>query len=433
MKSDTSADFAVEDLSLGGLGRRAMDLCENDMPGLLALREEYADAKPLKGARIAGCLHLTVQTAVLIETLIALGASVRWSSSNVFSTQDEAAAALAACGVPVFAWKGMHERDYWRCIERTLEGPGNWRPNMILDDGGELAWYLHHERSDLLADVRGISEETTAGVRRLWQLHRSGALQVPAISVNDSVTKCKFDNIYGCRESLLDGIRRATDLMIAGKTVVVAGYGDVGKGCAAALRGVGAQVLVTEVDPICALQASMEGYCVTTMEEAAPRAHLFVTATGNVDVITLEHMRAMKDFAVVCNIGHSDTEIQVDALRTFRWRAVKPQVDEILFPDGKRLILLAEGRLANLGCATGHPGFVMSTSFSNQVLAQMELWTKAERYSVGVHCLPMELDEKVARLHLRKIGAQLTQLTGRQAKYMGVAVHGPFKSPGYRY
>jgi adenosylhomocysteinase len=405
------------------------------MPGLMALRREFGTAQPLKGARIVGCLHMTIQTAVLIETLVALGASVRWSSCNIFSTQDHAAAAIAARGIPVFAWKGETEEEYEWCIEQTLRGPdGGWTPNLVLDDGGDATQILHQRYPDLLAEVRGLSEETTTGVHRLYEMMKAGTLKVPAINVNDSVTKSKFDNLYGCRESLVDGIKRATDVMLAGKVAVVCGYGDVGKGSAASLRGQGARVLVTEIDPICALQAAMEGYQVVTMEEAAPLGDIFVTATGNIDVITLDHMRRMKDRAIVCNIGHFDSEIQIAALRNYRWEEVKPQVDEVVFPDGKRLLVLAKGRLVNLGCATGHPSFVMSASFTNQVLAQIELFTHPERYEKGkVYVLPKHLDEKVAALHLEKLGVRLTALSEAQAQYLGIRQSGPYKPEHYRY
>jgi adenosylhomocysteinase len=399
----------------------------------MALRERYGREKPLQGARIAGCLHMTIQTAVLIETLTALGATVRWSSCNIFSTQDHAAAAVAAAGTPVFAWKGMTEEAFWWAIDQTLAGPGGWEINMVLDDGGDLTQVLHDKRPDLLKQVRGISEETTTGVKRLYQMAKDGSLACPAINVNDSVTKSKFDNKYGCRESLVDAIRRATDVMMAGKVAVVAGYGDVGKGSADSLRNAGARVMVTEIDPICALQAAMDGYQVVTMEDAAPLGDIFVTATGNTDIITLDHMRAMKDKAIVCNIGHFDTEIQVESLRNYRWINVKPQVDLIEFPDKKQLILLAEGRLVNLGCATGHPSFVMSASFTNQVLAQIELWQRAEQYERKVYTLPKHLDEEVARLHLEKVGAKLSKLTEKQARYIGVTREGPFKPEAYRY
>ena len=427
-------DYKVRDISLAGWGRKEISLAEDEMPGLMALREEYGASKPLAGARIAGCLHMTIQTAVLIETLLALGATVRWSSCNIFSTQDHAAAAAAAAGVPVFAWKGMDEQEFWDCIEATVRGPDGWTPNMILDDGGDLTKLMHDKYPDMLKDVRGISEETTTGVHRLWEMARDGRLLVPAINVNDSVTKSKFDNLYGCRESLVDAIRRGTDTMLAGKVAVVAGFGDVGKGSAASLRNGGCRVLVTEIDPICALQAAMEGYEVVTMENAAPRGDIFVTATGNVDVITLDHMRAMKNRAIVCNIGHFDSEIQIEALRNFRWENVKPQVDEVVFPDNKRLIVLSEGRLVNLGNATGHPSFVMSASFTNQVLAQIELWNApAGTYERQVYTLPKRLDEKVASLHLAKVGAELTKLTPKQAEYIGAPASGPFKHDLYRY
>ncbi|SOD99029.1 adenosylhomocysteinase [Caenispirillum bisanense] len=426
-------DFKVKDISLADWGRKEIAIAETEMPGLMALREEYGAAQPLKGARIAGCLHMTIQTAVLIETLTALGAEVRWSSCNIFSTQDQAAAAIAAAEIPVFAWKGMSEEEFWWCIEATIEGPNGWRPNMILDDGGDLTQIMHDKYPELLADVRGISEETTTGVHRLYEMAKKGTLKVPAINVNDSVTKSKFDNLYGCRESLVDGIKRATDVMLAGKVAVVCGYGDVGKGSAESLRSQGARVLVTEIDPICALQAAMEGYQVTTMEDAAAAGDIFVTTTGNKDVITLDHMREMKDRAIVCNIGHFDSEIQISALRNYKWHNVKPQVDEVEFPDGKRLIVLAEGRLVNLGCATGHPSFVMSASFTNQVLAQIELWNHADKYDRQVYVLPKALDEKVAMLHLAKLGVKLTTLSKDQADYIGVPVQGPFKPDHYRY
>jgi adenosylhomocysteinase len=400
----------------------------------MAIREEFGQSKPLKGARIAGCLHMTIQTAVLIETLTALGATVRWSSCNIFSTQDHAAAAVAAAGTPVFAWKGLDEEEFWWCIEQTVRGPTGWTPNMILDDGGDLTLLMHQKYPEMLADVRGISEETTTGVHRLWDMARAGTLLTPAINVNDSVTKSKFDNLYGCRESLVDGIRRGTDVMMAGKVAVVNGFGDVGKGSSASLRNAGCRVMVTEVDPICALQAAMEGYQVVTMDDAASLGDIFVTATGNVDVITLDHMRAMKHRAIVCNIGHFDSEIQIEALRNYKWENVKPQVDEVVFPDGKRLIVLSEGRLVNLGNATGHPSFVMSASFSNQVLAQIELFTApAGKYERTVYTLPKHLDEKVAALHLAKVGAKLTTLSPKQAEYLGIAAHGPFKHELYRY
>jgi adenosylhomocysteinase len=426
-------DYKVADISLADWGRKEIAIAETEMPGLMALREEFGKGQPLKGARIAGCLHMTIQTAVLIETLTALGAEVRWSSCNIFSTQDQAAAAIAATGVPVFAWKGMNDEEFWWCIDRTIEGPNGWTPNMILDDGGDLTAVMHERFPALLKDVKGLSEETTTGVHRLYEMSRKGTLKVPAINVNDSVTKSKFDNLYGCRESLVDGIRRATDVMLAGKVAVVAGYGDVGKGSAASLRSGGARVLVTEIDPICALQAAMEGYEVVTMDAAATRGDIFVTTTGNIDVITVDHMRQMKDRAIVCNIGHFDSEIQINGLRNFKWHNVKPQVDEVEFPDGKRIIVLAEGRLVNLGCGTGHPSFVMSASFTNQVLAQIELWNNDDQYEVKVYTLPKHLDEKVAALHLGKLGVQLTALSKEQAEYIGVPVTGPFKPDYYRY
>ncbi|HVB17194.1 MAG TPA: adenosylhomocysteinase [Stellaceae bacterium] len=426
-------DYKVADIGLADWGFREMAIAETEMPGLMALREEFGAAQPLKGARIVGCLHMTIQTAVLIETLIHLGASVRWSSCNIFSTQDHAASAIAARGIPVFAWKGESEEEYDWCIEQTLRGPGGWTPNMVLDDGGDATKIIHDRHPHLLPDLRGISEETTTGVNRLYDMVRDGTLKAPAFNVNDSVTKSKFDNLYGCRESLVDGIKRATDVMVAGKMALVNGFGNVGKGSAASLRSQGARVLVTEIDPICALQAAMEGYEVTTMDEAASKADIFVTATGNVDVITLDHMRQMKDRAIVCNIGHFDSEIQIDALRNYPWEEVKPQVDEVIFPDGKRLIVLAKGRLVNLGCATGHPSFVMSASFTNQVLAQIELWTNPGKYENKVYVLPKHLDEKVAQLHLEKLGAKLSQLTPVQAGYLGVPAAGPFKPEHYRY
>jgi adenosylhomocysteinase len=429
-----AAEYIVKDLSLADWGRKELNMAEDEMPGLMATRAEYGSSQPLKGARIAGCLHMTIQTGVLIETLTALGADVRWSSCNIFSTQDHAAAAIAAAGTPVFAWKGMNEEEFWWCIEQTLRGPDGWTPNMILDDGGDVTQIMHEKYPEMLKDVRGISEETTTGVHRLWEMAKAGKLLVPAINVNDSVTKSKFDNLYGCRESLVDAIRRGTDVMMAGKVAVVNGFGDVGKGSAASLRQAGCRVMVTEVDPICALQAAMEGYQVVTMEDAAPHADIFVTATGNVDVITIDHMRAMKHRAIVCNIGHFDSEIQVDALRNYTWDNVKPQVDEVVFPDGKRLILLSEGRLVNLGNATGHPSFVMSASFTNQVLAQLELWNApAGKYERQVYTLPKHLDEKVAALHLAKVGATLTKLSPKQAEYIGMPVNGPFKHDLYRY
>ena len=432
LKSVTQ-DYKVADFELASWGRKEIAIAETEMPGLMALRSKFANEKPLAGARIAGCLHMTIQTAVLIETLQELGAEVRWSSCNIFSTQDHAAAAIAATGTPVFAWKGETEEEYWWCIDQTIFGPDNWQPNMLLDDGGDLTLILHEKYPELMNDVRGLTEETTTGVHRLYEMMAQGTLLCPAFNVNDSVTKSKFDNLYGCRESLLDGIKRATDVMIAGKVAVVCGYGDVGKGCAQSLRGQGANVLVTEIDPICALQASMEGYRVVTMEEAAPTADIFVTATGNWHVITMDHMKAMKDQAIICNIGHFDGEIDVESLKKLDWENIKPQVDHIIFPDGKRLILLAEGRLVNLGCATGHPSFVMSNSFTNQVLAQIELWKNADKYETNVYVLPKFLDEEVAQLHLDKVGAKLTKLTEEQAKYIGVPVEGPYKPDYYRY
>ncbi|MDC0360426.1 adenosylhomocysteinase [Alphaproteobacteria bacterium] len=426
-------DYKVKDISLADWGRKEIAIAETEMPGLMALRQEFGEAQPLKGARVVGCLHMTIQTAVLIETLTALGAEVRWSSCNIFSTQDQAAAAMAVSGIPVFAWKGETEEEYLWCIDQTIEGPDGWRPNILLDDGGDLTVIVHEKYPELMADIRGVSEETTTGVHRLYDMAKAGKLMCPAINVNDSVTKSKFDNLYGCRESLVDGIKRATDVMLAGKVALVAGYGDVGKGSAESLRSQGARVLVTEVDPICALQALMAGYEVTTMEEAAPSADIFVTATGNKDIITIDHMREMKDRAIVCNIGHFDNEIHVDALRNMKWHNVKPQVDEVEFPDGKRIILLAEGRLVNLGCGTGHPSFVMSASFSNQVLAQIELWTNNASYENQVYVLPKHLDEKVAALHLERLGAKLTNLTADQAAYIGVTDDGPFKPDYYRY
>lgn len=429
----TAQDYKIADISLADWGRKEINIAETEMPGLMALREEYGAEQPLKGARIAGCLHMTIQTAVLIETLTALGAEVRWSSCNIFSTQDHAAAAMAAAGIPVFAWKGETEEEAIWCIHQTIKGPEGWTPNIILDDGGDLTQIMHDDYPELMADVKGISEETTTGVLRLYEMAKEGRLLVPAINVNDSVTKSKFDNLYGCRESLVDGVKRATDVMVAGKICVVAGYGDVGKGSAESLRSQGARVLVTEIDPICALQAAMEGYEVTTMEDAAAVGDIFVTTTGNVDIITIDHMRAMKDRAIVCNIGHFDSEIQIKALENYTWEEVKPQVDEVIFPDGKRLIVLAKGRLVNLGCATGHPSFVMSASFTNQVLAQIELWHNSDKYEKQVYVLPKKLDEKVAQLHLAKLGVKLTTLNEKQAKYINVPVEGPFKPEHYRY
>ena len=435
-QEDAKQDFKVADLSLAAWGRKEITMAEVEMPGLMSLREEFAKEQPLKGARIAGSLHMTIQTAVLIETLTALGAQVRWSSCNIFSTQDQAAAAIAATGVPVFAWKGETEEEYWWCAEQTLLWPDGKGPNMLLDDGGDITQVVHQKLKHLLPDIRGLSEETTTGVHRLYQMMEKGELKCPAFNVNDSVTKSKFDNLYGCRESLLDGIKRATDIMIAGKVAVVCGYGDVGKGCCQSFRGQGARVLVTEVDPICALQASMEGYEVVTMEEAAAIGDIFVTATGCKDIITRAHMDKMKDLAIVCNIGHFDSEIQVGSLFNdpkLTRDTVKPQVDQVRWPNGKRIVVLAEGRLVNLGCATGHPSFVMSTSFSNQVIAQIELFKNHKKYENKVYVLPKELDEKVARLHLKKLGVKLTQLTKDQADYLGISVNGPFKPEHYRY
>jgi adenosylhomocysteinase len=431
-------DYKVADISLADWGRREIAIAETEMPGLMTLRDEFGASQPLKGAHIVGCLHMTIQTAVLIETLLELGATVRWSSCNIFSTQDHAAAAIAARGIPVFAWKGETEEEYEWCIEQTLRGPAEgpfvgWTPNMVLDDGGDATKVLHDKYPDLLRHIRGISEETTTGVNRLYDMMRRGELKAPAINVNDSVTKSKFDNLYGCRESLVDGIKRGTDVMLAGKLAVVCGFGNVGKGSAASLRSQGARVMVTEIDPICALQAAMEGYQVTTMDEAAAVGDIFVTATGDIDVITIDHMRQMKDRAIVCNIGHFDSEIQIEALRNYPWEEVKPQVDEVVFPDGKRLIVLAKGRLVNLGCATGHPSFVMSASFTNQVLAQIELWANHGKYQNEVYVLPKHLDEKVAQLHLDKLGVKLTRLTAAQASYLGLDDAGPFKPEHYRY
>ena len=426
-------DYKVKDIELAEWGLKEIAIAETEMPGLMALREEYGNSKPLEGARIVGCLHMTIQTAVLIETLIHLGASVRWSSCNIFSTQDQAAAAIASKNIPVFAWKGMSEEEFWWCIEQTLQGPDGWKPNMILDDGGDATQIIHDKYPELLTEIRGLSEETTTGVHRLKDMEKKGLLKVPAINVNDSVTKSKFDNLYGCKESLVDGIRRGTDVMMAGKVAVVAGYGDVGKGSAASLRGAGARVCVTEIDPINALQAAMEGYEVVTMDDACSYADIFVTATGNVDVITLDHMRKMRDRAIVCNIGHFDNEIQTEALRNYKSDEIKPQVREVEFPDGKKIILLSEGRLVNLGNATGHPSFVMSASFSNQVIAQIELWENYKNYENKVYVLPKKLDEKVAALHLKKVGAKLTELSEKQADYIGVSQVGPFKDETYRY
>ena len=426
-------DYKVKDISLAEFGRREISIAESEMPGLMALREEYKDKFPLKGAKIIGCLHMTIQTAVLIETLVNLGAEVRWSSCNIFSTQDHAAAAIAKAGIPVFAWKGETEEEYLWCIKQTIEGKKDWKPNMLLDDGGDLTAIMHSEYKDLLKDVKGVSEETTTGIKALNKMEKDKSLLVPAINVNDSVTKSKFDNLYGCRESLVDGIRRATDVMMSGKIAIVAGFGDVGKGSAASLRQSGARVLVTEADPICALQAAMEGYEVVLMDEAISKADIVVTATGNKDIVTADHMRDMKDRAILCNIGHFDNEIQVEALKNYKWTEVKPQVHEIELPSKKRIILLAEGRLVNLGCATGHPSFVMSASFTNQVIAQIELWNNHKNYENKVYVLPKHLDEKVAMLHLKKVGAKLTKLSKDQADYISVEVDGPYKPNAYRY
>jgi len=426
-------DYKVKDISLAEFGRKEISIAESEMPGLMALREEYKDKFPLKGAKIIGCLHMTIQTAVLIETLVNLGAEVRWSSCNIFSTQDHAAAAIAKAGIPVFAWKGETEEEYLWCIKQTIEGKKDWKPNMLLDDGGDLTAIMHSEYKDLLKDVKGVSEETTTGIKALNKMEKDKSLLVPAINVNDSVTKSKFDNLYGCRESLVDGIRRATDVMMSGKIAIVAGFGDVGKGSAASLRQSGARVLVTEADPICALQAAMEGYEVVLMDEAISKADIVVTATGNKDIVTADHMRDMKDRAILCNIGHFDNEIQVEALKNYKWTEVKPQVHEIELPSKKRIILLAEGRLVNLGCATGHPSFVMSASFTNQVIAQIELWNNHKNYENKVYVLPKHLDEKVAMLHLKKVGAKLTKLSKDQADYISVEVDGPYKPNAYRY
>jgi len=426
-------DFKVKDLKLAEFGNKEISLAETEMPGLMAIRSEHQSNKPLKGARIIGCLHMTIQTAVLIETLVALGAEVRWSSCNIFSTQDHAAAAIAAKGIPVFAWKGETEEEYWWCIEQTINGKKDWKPNLLLDDGGDLTMLLHDKYKDLLKNIKGVSEETTTGVKALNKLEKDNKLLIPAINVNDSVTKSKFDNLYGCRESLVDSIRRATDVMMSGKVAIVAGFGDVGKGSAASLRQSGARVLITETDPICALQAAMEGYQVVLMDEAISSADIVVTATGNKDIVTIEHMRKMKDRSILCNIGHFDNEIQVSALKNYKWNEVKPQVHEIEFPDKKRIILLAEGRLVNLGCATGHPSFVMSASFTNQVIAQIELWNSNGKYQNKVYVLPKHLDEKVAMLHLAKVGAKLTKLSKEQADYISVSEKGPFKPDTYSY
>ena len=432
-KIEAELDYKVADLSLAAWGRKEIAIAETEMPGLMALRHEFGHEKPLKGARIVGCLHMTIQTAVLIETLIALGAEVRWSSCNIFSTQDHAAAAMAAAGIPVFAWKGETEEEYWWCVEQTLRGPDGWTPNLLLDDGGDLTQIIHEKCPELLKDIKGVSEETTTGVARLYDMAKKDLLKMPAINVNDAVTKSKFDNLYGCRESLLDGLKRATDVMVAGKVALILGYGDVGKGCAQALRGQGASVCIAEIDPICALQAAMEGYRVVTLDDVAEQVDIVVTATGNFHVVTHEHMLRMKNQAILCNIGHFDSEIDIQSLRQYEWDNIKPQVDHIIFPDGKRIILLAEGRLVNLGCATGHPSFVMSASFTNQVLAQIELFQRAEQYANQVYVLPKHLDEKVAHLHLARIGAKLTQLTAEQATYIGVPAQGPYKPDHYRY
>ena len=426
-------DFKVKDINQADFGRKEISIAETEMPGLMSLRHEYKEKQPLKGAKILGCLHMTIQTAVLIETLVKLGADVRWSSCNIFSTQDHAAAAIAQQGIPVYAWKGETEAEYWWCIKQTIEGKKDWKPNMLLDDGGDLTALMHKEYSGLLKNVKGLSEETTTGIKALNKMQAEKTLLVPVINVNDSVTKSKFDNLYGCRESLIDGIKRATDVMISGKTAIVAGFGNVGKGSAASLRQNGARVMVTETDPICALQASMEGYEVVLMDDAIEKADIVVTATGNKDVVNADHMRKMKDYSILCNIGHFDNEIQVEALKNYKWTEIKPQVHVIEFPDKKRIILLAEGRLVNLGCATGHPSFVMSASFTNQVIAQIELWNNYEKYDKKVYVLPKHLDEKVAILHLNKVGAKLTKLSKEQADYISVDVKGPFKPDTYRY
>jgi len=428
-----SQDFKVKDINQADFGRKEISIAETEMPGLMALRKEYKGKKPLKGSKILGCLHMTIQTAVLIETLVELGADVRWSSCNIFSTQDHAAAAIAKKGIPVYAWKGESEKEYWWCIKQTIEGKKDWKPNMLLDDGGDLTALMHKDYKDLLKSVKGVSEETTTGIKALKKMEKEKKLLIPAINVNDSVTKSKFDNLYGCRESLVDGIKRATDVMLSGKTAIVAGFGDVGKGSAASLRQSGARVMVTEVDPICALQAAMEGYEVVLMDDAIGNVDIVVTATGNKDIVTADHMRKMKDRSILCNIGHFDNEIQVEALKNYKWTEIKPQVHEIEFPDKKRILLLAEGRLVNLGCATGHPSFVMSASFTNQVIAQIELWNNYKKYEKKVYVLPKHLDEKVAMLHLNKVGAKLTKLSKDQADYISVDVKGPFKSDSYRY
>ena len=427
------SDYKVKDINLAEWGRKEITLAENEMPGLMSLRKEYGNSKPLNGAKIVGCLHMTIETAVLIETLTHLGAEVRWSSCNIFSTVDQAASAIAEAGIPVFAWKGESEEEYDWCIRQTIVGKAGWVPNMILDDGGDLTKMIHQEYPEVLKNIKGVSEETTTGVARLYQMEKEGKLKVPAINVNDAVTKSKFDNLYGCKESVIDGIKRATDVMIAGKMVVICGFGNVGKGCAEAFKSQGARVVVTEIDPICALQAAMNGYQILPIEDVVSQADIFITTTGNVDIITIEHMRQMKDCAIVGNIGHFDNEIQVEALRNLKWTNIKPQVDQITFPDGKRMILLAEGRLLNLGCATGHSAFVMSASFTNQVMAQIELWNNHQKYQNKVYILPKELDEKVAHLHLEKLGAKLTKLTKKQAEYINVQIEGPFKTNEYKY
>jgi adenosylhomocysteinase len=436
MDNKRQNDYKIADISLAEWGRKEITIAEAEMPGLMALREEFGPTKPLKGARIAGSLHMTIQTAVLIETLTALGAEVRWSSCNIFSTQDQAAAAIAATGVPVFAWKGESEEEYWWCAKQTMIWSENRGPNLLLDDGGDITWLVHEKMPELLPGLKGLSEETTTGVHRLYQMENDQTLKVPAFNVNDSVTKSKFDNLYGCRESLLDGIKRATDVMIAGKVSVVAGYGDVGKGCAASLKGMGARVIITEIDPICALQAAMEGYEVMSMNQAAKIGNIFITTTGCKDVITRQHMEIMPDEAIVCNIGHFDSEIQVASVfddHSLKRIEIKPQVDQVVWPDGRKIIILAEGRLVNLGCATGHPSFVMSNSFTNQVMAQMELWQNPDKYDNRVYTLPKILDEKVARLHLAKLGVKLEKLSQDQAEYLGIAVDGPYKPEYYRY
>ncbi len=426
-------DYKVADIALAEFGRKEIAIAETEMPGLMAVREEYRDQQPLKGVRLAGCLHMTIQTAVLIETLRDLGAEIRWSSCNIFSTQDHAAAAIAADGIPVFAWKGETEEEYWWCVDQTITGPDGWTPNMILDDGGDLTMVMHDKYPEIMKQVKGLSEETTTGVKALRKMMDEGTLLCPAFNVNDSVTKSKFDNLYGCRESLVDGIKRATDVMIAGKIAIVCGYGDVGKGSAQSLRGLGATVWITEIDPINALQAAMEGYRVVDFNEVCDQADIVVTATGNYHVVTGPHMERMKDQAILCNIGHFDNEIDIAYLQQYQWENIKPQVDHVIFPDGKRIIVLAEGRLVNLGCATGHPSFVMSNSFTNQVMAQIELWQNGDQYENKVYVLPKHLDEKVARLHLDRIGAKLTELTDEQADYIGVAKEGPYKPDTYRY